>query len=266
VVLITGAAGTIGRAAAEACLAIGAKVVLSDVRAAEAFSMANILKPRFGLRVGAVALNLRDVRSIRSAVRKVLDNFGRIDSLVCNAATFSFGPLETQPSSARVKHYEVGLEGHIQLIKETWRRYPESKSGSVICISSVAGHIGEPNAFAYTPIKAGLKGVGLACSIEMAQFGGWAVTLSPGHTWSTPHRLRAEAEGLTRQQYEDSKPNIQSTMFGRFLEPEQVGTWIAYLASPFGKPLTGQDVHLTNGIEAGGFNRAYNTSVTGKKG
>lgn len=91
VVLITGAAGTIGRAAAEACLAIGAKVVLSDVRAAEAFSMANILKPLFGSRVGAVALNLRDVRSIRSAVRKVLDNFGRTDSLVCNAATLVTG-------------------------------------------------------------------------------------------------------------------------------------------------------------------------------
>jgi NAD(P)-dependent dehydrogenase (short-subunit alcohol dehydrogenase family) len=159
------------------------------------------------------------------------------------------------------RHYEVGLKGHMRLLQEVWRQYPDSRAGSVVNVSSIAGHVGEPDAFANTPIKAALKGLTLSCAMEMAASGGWAVTVSPGHTWSTPHQHRAAAEGLTRKQYEQSKSNIRSTLFGRFLEPEEVARWIVLAASAPGKALSGQDIRVTFGIESGGFNRHYDTAA-----
>jgi 3-oxoacyl-[acyl-carrier protein] reductase len=261
-VIVTGAAGTIGAAAAHALLVAGAQVVLADCAGERLKNIFDLLPAAFKNRTMTFGLDLRSDQSVKDLVAATVQRFGRIDSLICNAATFAFEPLEKWPDlGALDTHYQVGLRGHTNLVREAWKQFPASKGGSVVTVSSVAGHIGEPHAFAYSPIKAALKGLTLSCAIDMAAEGGWAVTLSPGHTWSTPHQQRAAAEGLTREEYENSKPNIQSTMFGKFLEPDQVGQWITLLASPLGKPLTGQDLHLTNGIEAGGFNRKYKTAI-----
>jgi len=69
------------------------------------------------------------------------------------------------------------------------------------------------------------------------------------------------AEGMTRERYEAASSSIQSTMFGRFLEPAEVAQWVVALVSPLGKALTGQEVNATFGIEAGGFNRTYKTTT-----
>lgn len=264
VVLITGGAGTIGSAAAEVFLHEGSYVIVADSnldKGAEVAARLNVLIPG---RCRFLDFDLGDEGTIDTLVEEVLRQYGKIDCIVNNAATFFFEPLESWISSQALDlHYQVGLRGHTLLIQKIWQQCPQSKSGSIVNVSSVAGHIGEPNAFAYTPIKAALKGLTLSCAIDMASAGGWAVTISPGHTWSVPHQERAAAERLTRKEYEDSKSSIQSTMFGKFLEPWEVAQWIALLASPVGKALTGQDVHVTSGIEAGGFNRSYRTNVNG---
>ena len=87
------------------------------------------------------------------------------------------------------------------------------------------------------------------------------MSVSPGHTWTPVHQKRASAQGLSRKEYEHSQSSIQSTMFGRFLDPEEVGEWIVLAASRIGRPLTGQDLRVTSGIEAGGFNRRYETAA-----
>ena len=83
--------------------------------------------------------------------------------------------------------------------------------------------------------------------------------VSPGHTWTPVREERARLEGLTRAEYERSGANIASTLFGRFLEPYEVGEIIVMAASRLGRLLTGQDLRATFGIEAGGFNLPYRT-------
>lgn len=262
VVIVTGAAGTIGAAAARAFLQEGTRVVIADIDHAKGSVLATGLTAEFAARAVFLPLDLRAEESIRALVTETMRQFRRIDAVVNNAATFFFQPLTQWDSMAALdQHYEVGLKGAMQLLQEVWRQYPASRTGSVVNVSSVAGHVGEPDAFAYTPIKAALKGLTLSCAMEMAASGGWAVTISPGHTWSTPHQQRAAAEGLTREQYEQAKANIQSTLFGRFLEPEEVARWIVLAASPLGKALSGQDIRVTLGIESGGFNRHYDTAA-----
>ncbi|NJN49705.1 MAG: hypothetical protein HC805_08010 [Alkalinema sp. RL_2_19] len=59
----------------------------------------------------------------------------------------------------------------------------------------------------------------LACAQEMAPHGGWAVSISPGHTWGDIHKSRADAAGLSREAYESSMPNIASTPKATTNEP-----------------------------------------------
>jgi NAD(P)-dependent dehydrogenase (short-subunit alcohol dehydrogenase family) len=259
VVVITGGRGAIGSAAAECFAAEGAIVIAGDkVRSAPDET------ERAQLATGGTRyfrfLDLADELSIESFLDGVLGEFERIDVIVNNAATFFFDPIEKwQNLQPLDNHYRVGIWGPVRLIQECWRRSPGSKSGCIVNVSSVAGHIGEPNAFAYTPVKAAQKGLTVSCAIEMAPYGGWAVTVSPGHTWTPVHEERARVEGLSRAEYERSSANIASTMFGRFLEPYEVGEMIVMAASRLGKLLTGQDLRATFGIEAGGFNLSYRT-------
>jgi NAD(P)-dependent dehydrogenase (short-subunit alcohol dehydrogenase family) len=262
VVIVTGGAGAIGSAAAARFLEEGAIVVLGDRDEGKLRSVAGNLLSRYPGRVDSRLLDLADEANSRAFVRAAIKSRGGIDCIVNNAAVFYFEKLVDWGSLDPLdEHYQVGLRGPATLVQECWRQSERSRSGSVVNISSVAGHVAEPNAVAYTTIKAAQKGLTLSCSIEMAEYGGWAVSISPGHTWTPVHQGRAKAEGMTREEYEASQPHIQSSMIGRFLDPEEVANWIVLAASPFGKALTGQDIKVTGGIEAGGFNRSYKTAV-----
>lgn len=259
VVVVTGGRGAIGSAAANCFAAEGALVIVADK-----LRSASDDDKRPHVVSGGVQyfrhLDLADELSIESFVDEALKDFEVIDIIVNNAATFHFEPIEEWNGVRPLEnHLRVGLLGPVRLIQELWRRSPRSKSGCIINVSSVAGHVGEPNAFAYTPVKAAQKGLTLSCAVEMAPYGGWAISVSPGHTWTPVHEERTRQEGLTRTEYERSSANIASTLFGRFLEPYEVGEIIVMAASRLGRLLTGQDLRATFGIEAGGFNLSYRT-------
>ena len=260
VVVITGGAGSLGSAAARSFLEEGALVAMADLPGkAHCPAVTTLLSEHPG-RVAFIEMDLWLESSIQEAVDLILRKFGVINVIVHNAATFHFAPVSewVQPDPLE-HHFQVGLRGPLQLMRIIWKMCPAALQGSVVIISSIAGHVGEPDAFAYTPIKAAQKGLTLSCAQEMAPQGGWAVCLSPGHIWSDVHKSRAAAAGLSREAYEATMPNIQTTLYGRFLEPEEIARWIVVAASPLGKAMTGQDLHATLGVEAGGFHRNYKT-------
>lgn len=260
VVIVTGGRGAIGSATGDCFASEGALVVIADKREEPDDGAAQTRDNPNGAQHFRY-LDLTDELSVESFVDGVLRDFHAIDVTVNNAAVFSFGPLEEWDGVRPLEHHlSVGLLGPLRLVQEIWRRSPRSKSGCIINVSSVAGHVGEPDAFAYTPVKAAQKGFTLSCAIEMAPYGGWAVSVSPGHTWTPVHEERARLEGLNRNEYERSSANIASTMSGRFLEPREVAEIIVMAASRIGQPLTGQDIRATFGIEAGGFNLSYLTN------
>lgn len=262
VVIVTGGAGAIGSAAAARFLEEGAIVVLGDRDEGKLRSVAGKLLSRYPGRADFRFLDLANEANIRAFVTETIESRGGIDCIVNNAAVFYFDKLVDWESLDPLdQHFQVGLRGPVTLVQESWRQSDRSQSGSVVNISSVAGHVAEPDAVAYTTIKAAQKGLTLSCSIEMAKYGGWSVSISPGHTWTPVHQERARVEGMSREEYEASQPHIQSSMIGRFLDPDEIANWIVLAASPLGRALTGQDIRVTGGIEPGGFNRNYKTAT-----
>lgn len=262
VVVITGGAGSLGSAAARSFLEEGAIVAIADLPGKAHCPAVTTLLSEYPGRAAFIEMDLCLESTIQEAVAMILQQFGAINVVVHNAATFHFSSLgEWGQPDPLDHHFQVGISGPVRLMREVWKQHPAALQGSVVIISSIAGHVGEPDAFAYTPIKAAQKGLTLSCAQEMAPQGGWAVCLSPGHIWSEVHKSRAAAAGLSREAYEATMPNIQTTLYGRFLEPEEIARWIVVAASPLGKAMTGQDLHATLGVEAGGFHRNYKTAL-----
>ena len=175
VVVVTGGRGAIGSATANCFATEGALVIVAD----KLRSASDDDKRPHVVSGGARCfrcLDFTDELSIESFVDEVLKDFEVIDVIVNNAATVEFEPIEEWNGVRPLEnHLRVGLLGPVRLIQELWRRSPHSKSGCIINVSSVAGHVGEPNAFAYTPVKAAQKGLTLSCAVEMAPYGGWAI-------------------------------------------------------------------------------------------
>jgi len=136
-------------------------------------------------------------------------------------------------------------------------RLPGSRGGSVITIGSTAGRFAEPKAMAYLPIKTALIEGVKQFAFEMADAGGCAVCVSPGHTFTREHAKRVKKTGQTKKEYEMTAGNIQNTLLKRFLEPEEIAVWVAIAASHYGRLMTGTEILVDAGIAAGGFNGAY---------
>lgn len=261
VILVTGGAGAIGSALVDELLAEGARVVVGDLAERKEGAQLRSAATAHPSNLRVLPLDLRDDRSITDFAAQAVAAFGRVDGLVNNAAVFAFAPLASWNGVAPLdEHLAVGVRGPLLLVKEIWKLCPAARGGAIVNVSSIAGHVGEPDALAYTPIKAAQKGMTLGLALEMAPFGGWSITVSPGHTWTPVHEARARSAGLSRRDYEARSSNVRSTLIGRFLEPREVATWIMLALSPHGRVLNGQDLWVTAGIEAGGFNRDYVTN------
>lgn len=266
--IITGGAGNIGSAAVNRLADAGTRVVIADLPGKEkSESVLSLIAKHGPDKIAFVPVDLTAPGSIRECIEQTKIRFGRIDSIVCNAADFHFEPFDrwTPADLERLDlHFKIGIMGHVRMIMDAAELCPESKSGSVVTIGSTAGVFAEPNAVAYSIVKAGIEMLARAISMERRNAEGWAAVVKPGHTWGDNHKVRADALGLNRDEY-NGRPECgtQNTMIGDFMEPDVMGLAIVIAASPFGKFCP--ELHVDGGIQFGGFNRKYDTNPNQKK-
>jgi NAD(P)-dependent dehydrogenase (short-subunit alcohol dehydrogenase family) len=86
VAVVTGGAGLLGVEHAHALLEAGAHVVLTDINDAAVQQAATALADEFGRRVGGIRMDVTEPASIAAALRTILEQYGRVDVLVNNAA------------------------------------------------------------------------------------------------------------------------------------------------------------------------------------
>ena len=260
VVIITGGSGGIGSACGREFLRQGAFVSIVDIDKKSGMLLEEELLVEYPGRARFFECDLTNIDSTCSVVDSTIAVFGQIDCIICNAAIFHANSLknwdEDDLEQLR-RHFEVGILGHMNMVRHAWADCPGSRGGSVITIGSTAGRFAEPKVMAYLPIKAALIEGVKQFAFEMADAGGWAVCVSPGHTFTREHAKRVKKTGQTKKEYEMTAGNIQNTLLKRFLEPEEIAVWVAIAASHYGRLMTGTEILVDAGIAAGGFNGAY---------
>ena len=177
--VITGGSRGLGLVLARQICAAGGKVALI-ARDGDELGRAKADLARRGGAVLTVQSDLLDAGQIQSAVRQIIDRFGKIDILINNAGIIEVGPLEhmTREDFERAMrlHFWAPLELISQIVPEmrTWG------GGRIVNISSIGGKLAVPHLAPYSASKFALTGLSDALRAELARDNIHVITVAPG--------------------------------------------------------------------------------------
>jgi NAD(P)-dependent dehydrogenase (short-subunit alcohol dehydrogenase family) len=241
VAVITGSSRGIGRAAAETMAALGAKVVVSSRKADACEAVVSAIGKSGGEAI-AIACNISRRAEIETLIKGTLERWGRIDTLVCNAAVNPyFGPLADIPDEAFDKIMNSNVKSNLWLSNLALPIMAERGGGSVVIVSSIGGLHGSAMLGAY--------GISKAADFQLAR--SLAVEWGPRNV-----RINCVAPGLVKTDFaralwEDEKRlkgRLATTPLRRIGEPSDIGGVVAFLASRAAAFITGTIIVADGGV------------------
>src|SRR5712692_4857055 len=132
--------------------------------------------------VELVRLDVRDEESVRTCVRTVLGEAGRIDALVNNAGHSLIGSSEETSMEEAKEVFETNFFGVLRMIQAVLPTMREQRSGRIVNISSVLGFLPAPYMGIYAASKHALEGYSESLDHEIRQFGIRISVVEPGFT------------------------------------------------------------------------------------
>src|SRR5258707_5651814 len=242
VAVITGSTRGIGRAIAERMAEHGAKVVISSRKQDVCDQVSKEVNDRFGKGTAvAIAANISSKENLQNLVNESNRAFGKIDVLVCNAASNPYyGPLGGISDEQFRKILDNNIVANNWLTSMVVPQMIERKDGAIIIVSSIGGLKGSTILGAYAISKA--ADMQLARNLA-AEFG--------------PHNVRVNciAPGLIRTDFAralwENPDNLKTynsrTPLGRIGEPDEIAGAAVFLASPASAFMTGQAIVVVGG-------------------
>lgn len=253
VALVTGAAGHIGGAIADALAELGCTVALADIDEPAGRAAAEDIAARRGIRTEAFAADLADEAAVAVLPGRVAETLGGLDILVNSAAfvgttklTGWAVPFAEQSAETWRAALEVNLTSVFVLVQaaEPWLK--KSGKGSVVNIASIYGMVG-PDLGLYGGTAMGNPAAYGAAKGGLLQLTRWLATvLAPSVRVNavTPGGIaRGQAEEFVRR-YEARTP------LGRMGREEDVKGAVAFLAGDLSAYVTGQNIVVDGGWTA----------------
>ena len=180
VALITGSTKGIGLSIAETYAAAGAKVVISSRKAEACEAVANELREK-GFEAIAKPCHIGDKAQLQGLVDTTLATWGKIDVLVCNAATNPvYGPLSELTDDAWDKIMDTNVKSTFWLCNMVLPGMAEAGGGSVILLSSIAAIKGNDKIGCYGMSKAAEAALTRNLAVEWGPKGIRVNAIAPG--------------------------------------------------------------------------------------
>jgi NAD(P)-dependent dehydrogenase (short-subunit alcohol dehydrogenase family) len=240
-VVVTGGGTGIGRASALAFAELGAARVLVTGRRADRLTEAAALHDAV-VPVEADVTTVAGADAVADAVRA---HGGVLDVLVHNAGIFRFTPIEGFDPAVVRSVLDTNVLGPILL---TGRLLPllRSPGGSIVVVSSRAGHNPTPGGAAYGASKAAAHSLTRTWAAELAPRGIRVNAVAPGFVRTEAYA----ANGLPPEAVEGLFQSVAAQIpLGRVAEAEQIAAWVVRLADPGADLVTGQIVTVDGGLD-----------------
>jgi 3-oxoacyl-[acyl-carrier protein] reductase len=241
VAVVTGASRGIGRAAAIALAADGARVVVNyqsnHARAAETVDAITSA----GGEAKAVAFDVSDVAAVDAAIKQIAAEMGAIHILVNNAGvavnTLTLGAKDVDFRRA----IDVNLGGTFNCTRAALRSLMRASGGGrIVNVTSVVGEVGSAGQAPYAAVKAGIIGLTKSWAREYASRGLTVNAVSPGII----------ATDMTAGEMpEDRKAElVKSIPAGRVGNVDEVAHAVVFLSGPKSSYITGQVLRVNGGL------------------
>jgi len=235
--LITGAGRGIGKTIAVKLAESGLDIAIADMNPVSDDVLKEI--EEYGTKCLAFQLDVTDVESVDSVVKKIIDETGGIHILVNNAGITQDNLFMRMKPEQWSQVIDVNLNGVFHVTKAVIRTMVKQHSGRIINISSVVGFSGNPGQVNYSSTKSGLIGFTKSLSREVGTRGITVNAVAPGFINS------AMTQALNESQQQAILSQIP---LGRMGEAEDIANAVAFLASEEASYITGTVLHVNGGM------------------
>lgn len=247
-VIVTGAAGGIGKETASAFCDAGASVFVIDKDEDRLKAAAASLASNGDLR-GHFAADITDPASVESAIEEAVSVLGGIDTLVNNAGVECVGRLEEMPTETVRRGVDVNLLGTLFVSRFAIPHLAKSKRASIVNLASQAAKRGTAQVSVYSAAKAGVLGWARSASLDLAPTirvnsvcPGIVDTAMIERHYENVFELEGIPPELAKQEFESLIP------LGRTQKPTDIANAILFLASPLASEITGQALNVCGGM------------------
>jgi NAD(P)-dependent dehydrogenase (short-subunit alcohol dehydrogenase family) len=228
VAMITGAAGSLGRAVAAAFAATGARMVLLDLEA-------KALAARFGADDDArllVAADLADGAAVAAAVQKALARFGRIDVLCNIAGGFHMGePVHEMPDEIFRSMIELNAGSVLRTARAVVPAMLKQGGGKIVSVAAMGGLSGGATMAAYAASKSAVMRLTESMALELRDKNINVNCVLPSTIDTAPNRA--------------SMPGAD---FARWVEPAALAEVILFLASDAARAINGASIPVVGRV------------------
>jgi 3-oxoacyl-[acyl-carrier protein] reductase len=238
VAIVTGSGRGIGRAIAEALMAEGARIVISDINPETTETTTKELKGQGGDVLG-VPCNVTDTASIEKLVEEVTKQWGRIDILVNNAGITRDNLCMRMSEDEWQAVIDTNLTSAFKMTKPIIKVMTKQRFGRIINIASTTGVHGNPGQVNYAAAKGGIIAFTKTVALEYASRGITSNAVAPGFI-DTPMTQKLGEENI--------KKFVEKIPAGRMGTPSDIAQAVVYLASPGASYVTGQVIEVNGGL------------------
>ena len=215
----------------------------------------------YGCQALGVRADIRDIAALRAVADQAVQQFGKIDVVVANAAIQGWKPLLEMTDADWKDTIENNLNGTANTIRAFAPKMVARHKGRFILVASTQGRHGTKDASSYSASKWGILGLMKSAAIEFGQYNITVNALIPGlvDTLLTRHEKRLVESMAETGQKPPEHPTPQQAWDVRaatiplrvgWLQPEDISPAAVFLASDAANMVSGAEYEVTGGDSA----------------